>query len=308
MSESNRRADTQEVTEKSKVMSDQDLEDALREAFDSLHAQAPLKERTLAAIEAQRTPSRRSRPRRMLRVGLALAACLVLCAIGFGGFVVSTPTAYVGLDVNPSVELGLNRFNRVISAQAYNADGEKVLEGADVQGKTYEEAVASLREQFSAMLPADAVVEVSIVCDDDAQSALIEDVSTTCLGTAGQESGGAHCTHETSETHHAAQAVGLGMGKYRLYEALAAAGTDISPEACADMSLHELRALAADNGVDIGSLGCDDHEEGEGHAQDDAADEHAHDGEGSFSGASASDSSENQGQDGNRGHSHGHGR
>ncbi|WP_181861874.1 anti-sigma-I factor RsgI family protein [Slackia isoflavoniconvertens] len=39
------------------------------------------------------------------------------------------PTAYMGIDVNPSIELGVNRFDVVVCAEGLNDDGEAVLAG-----------------------------------------------------------------------------------------------------------------------------------------------------------------------------------
>ena len=30
-----------------------------------------------------------------------------------------TPTAYISIDINPSLELGINRFDRIVSVEGY---------------------------------------------------------------------------------------------------------------------------------------------------------------------------------------------
>jgi len=47
--------------------------------------------------------------------------------------------AYMTIDINPSIELGLDENDRVIFARAVNKDGEQVLAGMDVQGKAADE-------------------------------------------------------------------------------------------------------------------------------------------------------------------------
>lgn len=58
-----------------------------------------------------------------------------------GAYAYQKPVSFVSLDVNPSIELGVNAFDVVVSAEAYNEDGENVLEDLDVVGGTVEEAV-----------------------------------------------------------------------------------------------------------------------------------------------------------------------
>jgi hypothetical protein len=55
-----------------------------------------------------------------------------------------TPVSYLSLDINPSVELGVNAFDKVVEVTGYNADGEKILEGIDVEGSNVTEAVKTL--------------------------------------------------------------------------------------------------------------------------------------------------------------------
>ena len=58
------------------------------------------------------------------RTAWALAACLALAAVGFGGYRwYAEPTAFVSLDVNPSIELEVNRFDTVVAARGVNETG-----------------------------------------------------------------------------------------------------------------------------------------------------------------------------------------
>ena len=66
----------------------------------------------------------------------AAAAAAALVLLGGGGYLYASPYAYVSLDVNPSVEYVLNRFDRVLQATAVNEDGGRVLEGARLANKT----------------------------------------------------------------------------------------------------------------------------------------------------------------------------
>ena len=57
---------------------------------------------------------------------LCAAAVFFLCTLGIYAYI--TPYAYVSIDVNPSVEFVLNRFDRVLSVNGVNDDGKDISE------------------------------------------------------------------------------------------------------------------------------------------------------------------------------------
>lgn len=78
---------------------------------------------------------------------VAAAACLVLIALASGGgYVFFTPTAYISIDINPSLELGINRFDRIVSVEGYNAEAEELLAELDIRFLPYQEGLQELLE------------------------------------------------------------------------------------------------------------------------------------------------------------------
>ena len=252
------------------------LEQRMHEAFDQVHVPAGLAERTLARIEAERlaeaadgTAGKSSpvakEPLSVVDGGLgrrggfirrrgplvaALAACLVLAALGIGGVAWAwQPYAYVAIDVNPSLELGINRFDRVSSTRSFNDDGAQVLEAADVDGQPYEQAMAAIEAALQEYLDGTSAIEITIVCDDDVTASQLEDVGTRCLDASG--AGQVRCSHASEEEHHAAADADMGVGKYRVYRELVDDGVSISADEAQGMSMRELLDLAAENNVSI---------------------------------------------------------
>lgn len=78
------------------------------------------------------------------KMALALSAALVLTLAGGGYAYAKTPVAYVSIDINPSVELGVNAFDKVVSVKAYNEDGNDILKGADLLNTKVDEAVSTV--------------------------------------------------------------------------------------------------------------------------------------------------------------------
>lgn len=84
----------------------------------------------------------------------AAAACLVLVLLGtlVGHRLYFTETAIVSVDINPSIELHLNRFDRVIETAFFNQDGEELLLAVDLKNLKSGEAIKALL-QSDAILP-----------------------------------------------------------------------------------------------------------------------------------------------------------
>ena len=206
-------------------------------------------------------PARRRVPRARRsfsrKVAMAAVACAVFAAIGVGGFAYAmAPVARVGIDVNPSFELSVNRFDRVVDARAVNDDAAAVLDRVDIDGMACEEAMQVLADACEGYIGEGAVVDVGVACDDEARCAAIE---SAALRSFEREDAEVHCGRLTDEQCRAAVESGMGLGRYRVYEALVAQGVDISQEDAATMTMAELRAFAAQTGVDTCDSACAGH-------------------------------------------------
>ena len=117
---------------------------------------------------AVRTPSR-LRPLRFAAAA-ALAIAVALGVLFAPGVLPAPVYASISIDVNPSLELQLNRELRVVAALAMNEDAKQILEGLALKGLPWTDAVARWIEAIrtkttlqvqemlvSAVLPEDAV-------------------------------------------------------------------------------------------------------------------------------------------------------
>lgn len=240
-----------------------DLDQRVREAFDEVSLPPEVRARTLAAIDdlAQPEaafPSKSPVPRivRWRRAAIALAACLAMTAVGLlGSRLYFEETAFVGIDVNPSIELGINRFDIVVSAKAYNEDGEALLRDVSVTGKPYDNAVTALTSSaaFAPYLESDAYVAISVASNDAGQSDTLRTQSDACLRSLPCEGS---CHTVDAETRAAASAAGMGTGRYQAALRLLELDSSLTLEDCASMSMHELRSrIAALEGGDTEGYG-----------------------------------------------------
>ncbi len=119
------------------------IERSLRAAVDTLTPNV-LEHLDIALVDQERNPGawdgaqlRRMR-RRMWTAVLVPAACLCLVVTGGGMFHFHRQNfqveSVIGIDVNPSVELSINRKERVLDVKALNGDAAAVLEEMDLKG------------------------------------------------------------------------------------------------------------------------------------------------------------------------------
>ena len=115
--------------------------DRMKDAFDGVHAEEALKEKTREYLYKKTNGySKKKVFHHGFRYGLSAVACALLIFIG-GNWLYFTPTAEISIDINPSIELSVNRFDRVISVNGYNEDGDILAEQLDIKFADYTEAI-----------------------------------------------------------------------------------------------------------------------------------------------------------------------
>ncbi len=82
--------------------------------------------------------------RLVMKVTSIAAAALLALGAGYGAYSYAMPYSYVHLDINPSVELTANVYDRIIKAEALNEDGRKLLEGSSLKFSRIETGVSDL--------------------------------------------------------------------------------------------------------------------------------------------------------------------
>ena len=203
-------------------------------AFAQIHATDQMRQSAAACI-ARYNQKKKRRSKAVLR--LAVACGLFLC-MGIGNwYVFAAPVSYISVDINPSVELTLNRLNRVTAAEGKNADGQRLLADLDLTGKNYLEAVERLVEsdRLQTYLDHDAALIVAVASPraDELLLELENSVVTTQYGGT--------CRRTDLKDVPAAHACGLSLGKYEMYTRLSQYDKTITPEICHKMTMNQSR-------------------------------------------------------------------
>ena len=177
------------------------------------------------------------------------ASLAVLCLGGSTGAYAyyQTPVSYLSLDINPSVELGINAFDKVVQVEAYNEDGEKILEEVDIVGSDVTEAVGELVSSAdnNGYIAEDGstVVSVTTETDNEEVATELETVAEEGVNSALEETEKEVVVHKDNialARRDEARKLGITPGKLNLIQKLQAVDPDATVEEYKDASVNEI--------------------------------------------------------------------
>jgi len=207
-----------------------------QKSMNEIRAMDELKKGTLQYLKEQQEKKVRAGSHPVLRYALA-AICLFLL-LGTGGYsVYRKPVSYISIDVNPSIELGINRFGKVVSADAYNEDGQNILQHVSLKNISYIQAINKLLadESDHHFLRDDSLLVFTVISD---QSYLImEEIRTNEFAQAYET---LMYTSDTAcmEEAHSHE---MSFGTYRAYLELSQYDQSVTVEDCHGMTMGEIQ-------------------------------------------------------------------
>ena len=236
------------------MKNDKNIENMLRNAVS--HAAPDARDAILSACDHEKgkviyMEKKRSSP---LRGFAAVAAVLVLIIAGVFavknlGAPSDTLAAVVSLDVNPSIELNVDKDEKIISAKGLNDDGRRVLGDMELEGSSLEVAVnavigSMLKNGYLDDMANSILVSVSGVNGYDAdklRSTLADDVNRQLenCSVLSQD-----VSNADSDTVKLADKYGITVGKAALIRQIVAADSRHSFEELAPLSINELNLIA----------------------------------------------------------------
>lgn len=216
------------------------MDNRIRETFDMIKAEEELKAGTREFVH-EKMHSRRAAGKAGRRL-IPVMICMMFVLLGGGGYwLYFTPTAAVSIDINPSIELDINRFDRVISVNGYNDDGQELADELDIRFDNYEDAIEEILDDDSVaqLMEQDEIMSISVVGPDGKQCDRIYSHIESC--TRGHKN--THCYSADADYADKAHEMGLSCGRYRAYLQLKELGSDITPEEINSMTMREIEDL-----------------------------------------------------------------
>lgn len=242
-------------------MTDHELERRLRTALD--HAAPNDLEGVLSRCETGKgtvidmTNAVETKKKKNRWAPLAAAACLALVLVGGGGgyYYYSANNAVaslVSLDVNPSIQLEVNKNEKVLSATPMNDDGAEILDGMDLKGTQADVAmyaiIGSLLQHGYVDELANSIL-ITVEDNDQARGEKLQQELTAQADAAlanAQVNGAvlAQTLQNSEELSQKAQEYGISTGKAALIQAIVAGSNNTKTfEDLVGLSINELNLL-----------------------------------------------------------------
>lgn len=217
------------------------MNDKLKEIFSRVQAEEELKISTKAFVENKTHGYTTAKTQNSGYIALA-AACACVLIFLFGGYwLYFTPTAEIGVDINPSIELSVNRFDRVVSAKGYNEDGQELLKTLDIKFKSYTAAIEDIMndDKIKTLMSDNEIMTITVAGSDEARSSELLSKVEDCAS----QKRNTYCYSVSSKQADEAHDVGLSCGKYRAYLQAKLIDPSITPEKIQGMTMREIRDL-----------------------------------------------------------------
>jgi hypothetical protein len=188
------------------------------------------------------------------RLVAAACAAVILCTLSVGGYAYyKTPTSYVSVDINPSVELGINAFFKVVTVKAYNTDGETVIAGLSLYNRNVESAVRQIVKSAAqnGYITDDGTTFISVTAEtnNEQKAEILEQAAQTGAEDA-IESENDTATVETDnialDRRDEAIALGITPGKLNLIQKLQALDPTIETADYKEASVTEIQKKFAE--------------------------------------------------------------
>ena len=223
------------------------MDEKIRSAFAAVHASELSKQRTKLYVRKRTRDydSRRTQLSRRRRVisGLCAAAAMVcLCLFYF------TPAARIEMDVNPSIEMEVNRLDRVIQVRGLNEDGRELAKHISLLNLPYNRAVRKLMlsQEMEPFIRSHDLITVSVVGGTPGHTEeMLANVACSAMTVAGRENV-FYCALSEAQIQEAKD-LNLTVLQYQAFQLMSAEDPSITADAVGRMDKRELQTILSDS-------------------------------------------------------------
>ena len=219
-----------------------ELDNRLKNAFDAVHAEASLKESSGAFVMAEMSRRRRNRFGLKLRPIAAFACMMLVFISGYISRMYFKPVSVISIDINPSIELGVNIFDHVVSVASFNEDGSELTEHLQLRFLNYQEAVDRIvnSETVTTLLDCEEELYIAVVGEDENRNAVLCDNLEQYTASNGTGTCYSISLHAVKNAH----SCGMSYGKYMAYQIALQKDESLTPEDIRHMTMKEIREIA----------------------------------------------------------------
>lgn len=243
-------------------MTDRELENKVHQAFE--RATPNVLDAVLSQCDQQKgnvipMTKHNGRRHRWTRIASIAAAFALVLGLGFGFYGhhhANAESCVISLDVNPSLEIRLNKNETVLSVEARNEDGEKIIGNMDFKGSSLDVTINALigsmvRNGYLNDIANSILVSVE-GSDAVAAASVRERITATVrtLLTTDSFSGAvlSQVVDDDADLKELAVEYNISVGKAALIKRINAQNNRYSIEDLAELSINELNLLSESGG------------------------------------------------------------
>lgn len=146
------------------------LQNDVKRAFDKIHAEDNLKRQTINYLNNEIHKRKKQNHLFIFKKYTVLAAVLlVMFIIGAFSLDLYTKTVtFIDIDVNPSVEMAVNKYGRIVDIFSYNKEGDRVIAHLKVKNKPYDVGAKLVLERMQELgyIGDDATLSMTLQSND----------------------------------------------------------------------------------------------------------------------------------------------
>lgn len=179
---------------------------------------------------------------------VSVAAVLMLfVSIGSLALAFATPYSYVSIDINPSVEMAVNRFDYIIDVKSLNPDGDAIVSRESLLYKPLQDGLGIVLERLNqeGYLPAgsQSTLVLTFVSEDQKKVDRFDQVVGEAVRQKLQDESKVdiYVLHTDLETHAEAEKHNLSSGRFLLIQELQkATRQDLNPGVLKEVPIGEI--------------------------------------------------------------------
>lgn len=203
-------------------------------------------------------------PKRRTKIIMGFASCFILLICFLGGWFVQyrVPDSVIYLDVNPSIELVVNKQNHILSVKALNEDAKEIIGGKDY---TNDDLTSTVNDILSSMInhgylsPDKNIIMVSVENEDIKKADNLAIVLDKLIrdGVSSQEIS-PRILRQTFTKDEAASALAekynVSVGKIKLINEILSSCSEFSMDELSYMSIRDLILIANKNAINLNQI------------------------------------------------------
>lgn len=201
----------------------------IKTAFLEIHADENLKKHTFDVVVSKhkkRTPM----AYKLVPVMLVLGGLLL-------GKVYYSPVSFISIDINPSIELAINTFDRVIDVEASNEDAKEIVDSVKLNHLNYITAIEKLDGTESFSEYKDSYTEITVISNSSKDNAdMIDRINHCDLNKENLQ-----CYSGEYQTKQDATDNDISFGKYRAYLEWKELDDSITIDDVKELPMREIR-------------------------------------------------------------------